>query len=1356
MRKKLLSLLLALCVALTLSTVPATAAEDTLETVNECRAVRVEVDGLEYLVGFARTRNNKIDYIYDGGWAYDTYADENPDSEAWYNFVFGGDYLSIGALAYYKPHEGAEGEWITAGDKIGIKVNGMTLTNIEGSAFSFSRYGIVTESDGVDTSLFWRNGHPGEAKVEAEIEITANGQTTQETVCLALIARDPNEIPFAFYTSADCAEDSRIPRDSRICYYTLPTPGKVWLKVEDGFEDKENIIVDYMDQLTWQGNIAEITIPEPEEPTGYGLNVHYDHFNYNVRVEKITRSSCVSFDHENGECCIGFVEKGGSVGDGWFLSEIIPVAPDGRLVEWMQLKVAASIIDGEGGEFAPDDVTVDVIGMNIKTLYGRSDAFSFSEQNVRLTTTESEPTLYYREGAAAGALITADITITAPFGTWTSTVSFSACLETYGLQLYTSEDLSEESYVEYDKYTTELNYYNLPEPVLWLYSSTPLLPGDLSVTIRSLSGDGKEGTLNWTILEDGHTARIDLKEPESVRGYSLNVVDNGTGESISVQISDQPSGNALYVNLGGAEYAAGFIFGKRGLPVISEGEVERILYSLSQTTNPESPERGQFVLFDNVQVGVARKQHDANGAVYYTFENCPVDVRVDSLKIRYLDEAEMDEGIENNKHTFSLSQESEVTSMDNAGGSNVRIFYRQGNTARAVLKATVTLMVNGVEIRTGTVGVPMNVNPPYEATDGKVLSYTRPEDDTVEALNADMQAIVDALPDDKEELGKISDIEFILTADSYQGTIEIPNALPNIRLYGSGSNGRTTLIGGVDTNGSKTFVNYIDFIAQESDAETRAVYGSGKTVATNCTFRGYDVALDMSQYIAPSSCVFADNGVALRIDLSAIYGISSGTGLFADNAFVNNDTAVQVLSLNQDLSPYYFRISNCNFVNNRVTFDVRTPGTFYFYRNFYGIAPGDTSNEIVEALKSQWLNPIFPDILTSIPVVRASNGARVITNPRWYFRVECGYLPSLSGVRSGSSPSGAVMALAAEPAAEENYLTADWSLPTEIVVGEENLEISAAAFAGAAEEDRVISVVEIDESGNRIELATWNFGKEAHPELVDSREVFDASVNVTREDGSVEVEVAASSELLAVLEPRLTVPDASGSVTHEANGVPSGNSGSSVSFTVSDGGEYVISEANEVIPETPSVPSLPGTPVKPPVTPEPSEPESGSNFTDVVSGAWYCDAVSYVAENELMEGTSATTFEPNANMTRAMFWTILARIDGETISGTDWAADARAWAMANGVSDGTNTNGYVTREQLATMLWRYADEPASNYSFADFTDADSVSGYAAAAMAWAVETGIITGVTSTTIDPQGTATRAQAAAMLMRFMENVK
>ena len=160
---------------------------------------------------------------------------------------------------------------------------------------------------------------------------------------------------------------------------------------------------------------------------------------------------------------------------------------------------------------------------------------------------------------------------------------------------------------------------------------------------------------------------------------------------------------------------------------------------------------------------------------------------------------------------------------------------------------------------------------------------------------------------------------------------------------------------------------------------------------------------------------------------------------------------------------------------------------------------------------------------------------------------------------------------------------------------------------------------------------------------------------------------------------------------------------------------------------------------------------NGLPFTDVSAGQWFYGYVEYVYANGLMNGTSATTFEPNANMTRAMVWAILARIDGETVTGESWQTVARTWAMANGVSDGSDPNGLVTREQFATMLWRYAGEPASTYSLESFTDANSVSDWAETAVAWAVEHGVITGMTDTTLVPQGTATRAQCAAMLMRY-----
>ena len=167
----------------------------------------------------------------------------------------------------------------------------------------------------------------------------------------------------------------------------------------------------------------------------------------------------------------------------------------------------------------------------------------------------------------------------------------------------------------------------------------------------------------------------------------------------------------------------------------------------------------------------------------------------------------------------------------------------------------------------------------------------------------------------------------------------------------------------------------------------------------------------------------------------------------------------------------------------------------------------------------------------------------------------------------------------------------------------------------------------------------------------------------------------------------------------------------------------------------------------------------GLPFTDVAVNAWYYDAVSYAYTNGLMDGVSATAFNPDGNMTRAMVWAILARIDGETVTGADWASAARVWAMNSGVSDGTDPKGPVTREQFATMLYRYAaakgydvsiGESTNILSYADFA---SISEYAIPAMQWACGSGIVTGVTDSTLVPQGTATRAQCAAMLMRFVE---
>lgn len=176
-------------------------------------------------------------------------------------------------------------------------------------------------------------------------------------------------------------------------------------------------------------------------------------------------------------------------------------------------------------------------------------------------------------------------------------------------------------------------------------------------------------------------------------------------------------------------------------------------------------------------------------------------------------------------------------------------------------------------------------------------------------------------------------------------------------------------------------------------------------------------------------------------------------------------------------------------------------------------------------------------------------------------------------------------------------------------------------------------------------------------------------------------------------------------------------------------------------------------------------------FTDVNIGDWYYDAVSYVYANGLMDGVSSTTFAPDANMTRAMLVTILWRMEGEPVvnyllpftdvDGGAWYAEAVRWASSEGIVTGVSDtsfapNAEITREQLATILHRYAGEPATAANLAGYADGNQVSAYAVDAMSWCVEHGIITGTTAATLEPQGTATRAQAAAMLMRFAENLK
>ena len=186
------------------------------------------------------------------------------------------------------------------------------------------------------------------------------------------------------------------------------------------------------------------------------------------------------------------------------------------------------------------------------------------------------------------------------------------------------------------------------------------------------------------------------------------------------------------------------------------------------------------------------------------------------------------------------------------------------------------------------------------------------------------------------------------------------------------------------------------------------------------------------------------------------------------------------------------------------------------------------------------------------------------------------------------------------------------------------------------------------------------------------------------------------------------------------------------------------------------------------------EPE-GLPFTDVTSGDWFYDAVAYVYDKGMMEGTTDTTFAPAMNLTRSMIAQVLYNLEERPeapgaagfpdVAAGAWYADAVNWAAARGIVKGYDTGAFgpedsVTREQLAAILYRYAqakgyDTTKGGMAVREFSDSASISDWAQEAMAWAVNAQVLSGKGNGVLDPQGTATRAEVAQMLMNFGEHV-
>ena len=226
----------------------------------------------------------------------------------------------------------------------------------------------------------------------------------------------------------------------------------------------------------------------------------------------------------------------------------------------------------------------------------------------------------------------------------------------------------------------------------------------------------------------------------------------------------------------------------------------------------------------------------------------------------------------------------------------------------------------------------------------------------------------------------------------------------------------------------------------------------------------------------------------------------------------------------------------------------------------------------------------------------------------------------------------------------------------------------------------------------------------------------------------------------------------------------SGDSSLYPRIRVRDRAEIICSEGGD----EPDIPDIPLPPVTPTPTPTPELP-----FDDVKPGNWFYNDVAYVYEKGIMDGVDNRVFSPNTTLNRAMFVTMLYRVAGEPavsktadfsdVPGGTWFSDAVAWASSQGIVDGYDDDLFgpynsLTREQLATILYRYAKwSGRSTYSptdaLAGFADAADVSAYALDAMRWAVYTGLMQG-SENGLEPQSSASRAQVAAIIHRFLDN--
>ena len=374
--------------------------------------------------------------------------------------------------------------------------------------------------------------------------------------------------------------------------------------------------------------------------------------------------------------------------------------------------------------------------------------------------------------------------------------------------------------------------------------------------------------------------------------------------------------------------------------------------------------------------------------------------------------------------------------------------------------------------------------------------------------------------------------------------------------------------------------------------------------------------------------------------------------------------------------------------------------------------------------------------------------------------------PSNGGTVTGGGEykTGDTVTLTAAPAS--GYSFAYWSEDGSVVS-------SLSTYSFTAAFNRTLTAVFTQNSSSGGSEGTGTTGVTTKTETagdgtvtttVTDRKTGATTVTVTRPDGSVSVSktdaagnISRQESFADGVKVSTTIP-VGGSVTASVT-IPEGMNSASVTVQapVTAGTVAVNSATGKVVML--SVPVDGGLKLVLDGSADIVLVDRAMEFNDMPNSHWATDSVDFVTAHGLFYGTGDDEFSPEESMTRAMLMTVLARLDGiNTGTGDTWYVAGREWAMANGISDGTDLEGNITREQLAAMLYRYAGSPefdGSRDEVPGYPDAGVINDWAYPAMRWAVQNGIIRGSDDGKLHPGGNALRCEVSAMIERFCRNV-